>query len=106
MGSGLVSMHIEDARDRVNDLLSTVDSHSLPLPRSVGFEEDGIECDWMLQEDLEASRAVLDAFPGEWIVHPVSKPTEPVLEWKRPGLEVTLWAHPDSVHLRAEARHD
>lgn len=89
-----------DIRKAINSLLDRVESHDLPLPYSIDPDADlgTIEVAWMLHEDIDGSRKVVNAFPGgEWKQARSFKITGPILESCYDGRNnITLWAHPDA----------
>lgn len=89
-------------RELINELLDKVEDEGLPVPFDINLNRgERLDINWMLQEDLEGSRAVLRAYDG-WAFHSVSKPDEPCLVhfYGPEQNEVTLWAHPGSLIMK------
>lgn len=98
-------MLTEDALIVVDSMLKKVFHEDLPLPYSINFQQAEIEFQWMLEDDLDGSRAVFNAFKQYgWETHAVSRVADgPVLVCKFGNKEVTLWSHKDAVRTTLEA---
>jgi len=107
--------HVEeiraDIRAAIDKLFDRIESQNLPLPYSIDPDKDlgTIEVNWMLQDDLEGSRAVFLAYPIDgWAYARSSSMREPVLEWVsgpgRESIKVHLWPHPEALEARVQVR--
>lgn len=95
---------VDEERRILNAVLDKVESCDLPLPDSVSIRGCvRVEVNWHLQDDAGGTRAVVDAFPGQWRLHPVSEVGKPVLVYADGDVEVTVWGDPEADRLLAEA---
>lgn len=97
---------VRDVRGIINDILDKVEHDDLPMPYD--FTPDcilgSVSVDWMLQEDLTGSRAVMNAFPGTWSQSRSSRASEPIWDYVDDDrfLKITLWSHPDTIQMSVQ----
>lgn len=97
---------IIDIRIAINNLLDRVEEDGLPMPYSINLEKDGtIEVGWHEQQNPVGCRAIIQSYgSNNWVVHPVSRPDDPVLTHMEGDNEITLWCHPGVIETRVALR--
>lgn len=94
------------AQDVYRACESVIDKVQDGLPGPFGFAPDWtlgrVKVSWMLQDDLEGSRAVMNAYPGTWTLARSGSGREPVWDYEDERLDITLWAHPDTIQMTVQ----